>query len=58
MWFQGTVQKFVDDVFSSALTITDKLPIAVKWLFDLLDQVALEYGIIDPEIIHAWKSNR
>lgn len=55
---KGTVQKFVDDFFATILTVNDKLPPAVKWLFDLLDEAARRHGITDPEIVHAWKSNR
>lgn len=55
---KGTVQKFVDDFFSTILTVNEKLPPAVKWLFDLLDEAARRHGITDPEIVHAWKSNR
>jgi hypothetical protein len=55
---KGTVQKFVDDFFSTILTVNEKLPAAVKWLFDLLDEAARRHGITDPEIVHAWKSNR
>lgn len=32
-------------------------PPAVKWLFDLLDEAAVENGITDPNVIHSWKSN-
>lgn len=56
---KGTVQKFVDDFFHTILTVNEKLPIAVKWLFDLLDDAARRNPETnDPKIIHAWKSNR
>ncbi len=55
---KGTIQKFVDDFFATILTVNDELPPAVKWLFDLLDDAARRHGIADPEIVHAWKSNR
>jgi plexin A len=55
---KGTVQKFVDDFFATILTVNEELPPAVKWLFDLLDESASRHGITDPEIVHAWKSNR
>ncbi|XP_054164068.1 plexin-B-like [Oppia nitens] len=54
---KGTIQKYVDDFLSTILTVNDKLPLAVKWLFDLLDTAAANYGITDHEVIHAWKSN-
>lgn len=55
---KGTIQKFVDDFFATILTVNEELPPAVKWLFDLLDEAARRHGIADPEIVHAWKSNR
>ncbi|KAG1679056.1 Plexin-B [Nymphon striatum] len=54
---KGTIQKFVDDFFVSVMTVNENLPPAVKWLFDLLDEAAHKHGIVDPEVIHAWKSN-
>ncbi|RWS18010.1 plexin-B-like protein [Dinothrombium tinctorium] len=54
---KGTIQKYVDDFFASILTASDKLPSAVKWLFDLFDQTAAEHGITDLEVVHAWKCN-
>ncbi|XP_069694411.1 plexin-B isoform X4 [Periplaneta americana] len=54
---KGTIQKFVDDFFNTILTANEALPPAVKWLFDLLDEAARRHGIIDPEVVHAWKSN-
>ncbi|XP_050079957.1 plexin-B [Anopheles maculipalpis] len=54
---KGTIQKFVDDLFSTILTVNEALPPAVKWLYDLLDAAARHHGIHDPEVIHAWKSN-
>lgn len=55
---KGTIQKFVDDFFGIILTVNDELPPAVKWLYDLLDEAAHRHGIVDMEIVHAWKSNR
>ncbi|KAK6619958.1 hypothetical protein RUM44_006358 [Polyplax serrata] len=54
---KGTIQKFVDDFFTTILTADEALPPAVKWLFDLLDEAAKRYSIADPEVVHAWKSN-
>lgn len=34
------------------------LPLAIKHLFDFLDDQALLHGITDPEVVHTWKSNR
>lgn len=55
---KGTIQKFVDDFFSTILAANDALPPAVKWLFDLFDDAAKKYNITDPEVVHSWKSNR
>ncbi|XP_052871807.1 plexin-B [Anopheles cruzii] len=54
---KGTIQKFVDDLFATILTVNEALPPAVKWLYDLLDAAARHHGIHDPEVLHAWKSN-
>lgn len=55
---KGTIQKFVDDFFSTILTANEGLPPSVKWLFDLFDEAAKRYNILDNEVVHAWKSNR
>lgn len=55
---KGTIQKFVDDFFGTILTANDALPPAVKWLFDLFDEAFRRHNIMDPEVLHAWKSNR
>jgi len=34
------------------------LPAAVKYMFDFLDDLALQHGILDPHVVHTWKSNR
>ncbi|ALC48073.1 plexB [Drosophila busckii] len=54
---KGTIQKFVDDFFSTILTVNEELPPAVKWLYDLLDEAARRHDIADSDIVHAWKSN-
>lgn len=54
---KGTVEKFVEDFLKTILTVNEALPPAIKWLFDLLDDAAHRYGITDPEVPHAWKSN-
>ena len=55
---KGTIEKFVVDFFRTILTVDEHLPPAIKWLFDLLDEGARKHGIQDPEVLHAWKSNR
>ncbi|XP_058463896.1 plexin-B [Malaya genurostris] len=54
---KGTIQKFVDDFFATILTVNGVLPPAVKWIFDILDAAAKRHGIVDPDVVHAWKSN-
>lgn len=56
--FQGTLQKFVDDLFTVILSTSQPVPLAVKYFFDLLDDQAAQHSITDPETIHIWKTNR
>lgn len=55
---QGTLQKFVDDVFVAILNTKRPPPIAVRFFFDFLDDMAEKHGIDDPETVHIWKTNR
>lgn len=55
---QGTLQKFVDDLFTVILSTSRPVPLAVKYFFDLLDDQAGQHSISDPETIHIWKTNR
>merc|ERR1719391_1226100 len=54
---KGTVQKFVDDFFGTILKVPHNFPPPVKWLFDILDDAALQHGMNSAEVLHAWKSN-
>ncbi|XP_045063275.1 plexin-B1 [Coregonus clupeaformis] len=54
---KGTLQKFVDDLFTVILTTNQPVPMAVKYFFDLLDEQALQHNITDSETIHIWKTN-
>ncbi|KAI4827870.1 hypothetical protein KUCAC02_031232, partial [Chaenocephalus aceratus] len=54
---KGTLQKFVDDLFTVILSTSRPVPLAVKYFFDLLDDQAAKHGISDPETIHIWKTN-
>uniref|UniRef100_M3ZGB1 Plexin B1 n=1 Tax=Xiphophorus maculatus TaxID=8083 RepID=M3ZGB1_XIPMA len=54
---KGTLQKFVDDLFTAILSTSRPVPLAVKYFFDLLDEQALQHNISDPETIHIWKTN-
>lgn len=55
---QGTLQKFVDDVFVAILNTKRPPPIAVRFFFDFLDDMAEKHGIDDPDTVHIWKTNR
>ncbi|XP_033616101.1 plexin-B3 isoform X3 [Fukomys damarensis] len=54
---KGTLQKFVDDTFQAILSVSRPVPLAVKYLFDFLDELAEKHGIEDPETLHIWKTN-
>ncbi|XP_061689935.1 plexin-B1 isoform X2 [Syngnathoides biaculeatus] len=54
---KGTLQKFVDDLFTVILSASRPVPLAVKYFFDLLDDQARQHCISDPETIHIWKTN-
>lgn len=57
---KGTLQKFVDDLFETIFSTAHRgsaLPLAIKYMFDFLDDQAILHGITDPEVVHTWKSN-
>jgi plexin A len=57
---KGTLQKFVDDLFETIFSTAHRgsaLPLAIKYMFDFLDDQALQHGISDHEVVHTWKSN-
>ncbi|XP_051548054.1 plexin-B2-like isoform X2 [Myxocyprinus asiaticus] len=54
---KGTLQQFVDDLFSSVLCSGATVPPAVKYFFDFLDEQALRHENVDEETIHIWKTN-
>ncbi|CAM4623047.1 unnamed protein product [Leuciscus chuanchicus] len=54
---KGTLQKFVDDLFTVILSTSQPVPLAIKYFFDLLDDHAARHGISDSETIHIWKTN-
>ncbi|CAL8277028.1 unnamed protein product, partial [Arctogadus glacialis] len=54
---KGTLQKFVDDLFTAILSTSTPVPLAVKYFFDMLDEQASLHNITDPETIHIWKTN-
>lgn len=56
---QGTLQKFLDDLFQAILSIPpDRPPLAIKYFFDFLEEQADKRGITDPDTLHIWKTNR
>ena len=57
---QGILQQFVDELFETLFTLdsdSSSIPIAIKYLFDFLDEEAAEHGLQDSNITHFWKSN-
>ncbi|VDO33961.1 unnamed protein product [Heligmosomoides polygyrus] len=46
----------MESIFSTT-SRSAPLPAAIKYMFDFMDEQALEHGITDPEVVHAWKSN-
>lgn len=57
---QGTLQKFVDDLFETVFSTAHRgsaLPLAIKYMFDYLDEQADKRQITDPDVRHTWKSN-
>lgn len=59
-FLQGTLQKFVDDLFETLFSTVCRgtaLPLAIKYMFDFLDEQADRHGINDMDVRHTWKSN-
>ncbi|XP_070491742.1 plexin-A4 [Chironomus tepperi] len=57
---KGAVQKFVDDLIETIFSTAHRgsaLPLAIKYIFDFLDDQAMLHGITDPQVVHTWKSN-
>ncbi|XP_030061909.1 plexin-D1 [Microcaecilia unicolor] len=55
---KGTLQKFLDDLFTAILSIhQEKPPLAIKYFFDFLEEQAEKRGISDPDTLHIWKTN-
>ncbi|KAB5546494.1 hypothetical protein PHYPO_G00072730 [Pangasianodon hypophthalmus] len=57
---KGTLQKFVDDLFETLFSTVHRgsaLPLAIKYMFDFLDEQADKHGIHDMDVRHTWKSN-
>uniref|UniRef100_A0AC35GW44 Plexin cytoplasmic RasGAP domain-containing protein n=2 Tax=Panagrolaimus sp. PS1159 TaxID=55785 RepID=A0AC35GW44_9BILA len=56
---KGTIQNFVTDFFDSIMITHsyDRVPVVLKYVLDFLDREAERNGVIDQDIIHAWKTN-
>ncbi|KPM08390.1 plexin-B-like protein 4 [Sarcoptes scabiei] len=54
---KGTIQQYVDDFFATIFTVNDRLPLAIKWLFDFFDRKASKSSIQDLNVVSQWKSN-
>ncbi|XP_058844772.1 plexin-A1 isoform X2 [Acipenser ruthenus] len=57
---KGTLQKFVDDLFETIFSTAHRgsaLPLAIKYMFDFLDEQADKHHISDSDVRHTWKSN-
>ncbi|XP_029361379.1 plexin-A1-like [Echeneis naucrates] len=57
---KGTLQKFVDDLFETIFSTAHRgsvLPLAIKYMFDFLDEQADKHSISDYDVRHTWKSN-
>uniref|UniRef100_A0A8C5GLS8 Plexin-A1 n=1 Tax=Gouania willdenowi TaxID=441366 RepID=A0A8C5GLS8_GOUWI len=57
---KGTLQKFVDDLFETIFSTAHRgsaLPLAIKYMFDFLDEQADKHSISDSDVRHTWKSN-
>ncbi|KAM9786114.1 plexin-A1-like [Neosynchiropus ocellatus] len=57
---KGTLQKFVDDLFETIFSTAHRgsvLPLAIKYMFDFLDEQADKHSIYDADVRHTWKSN-
>ncbi|KAL8179092.1 UNVERIFIED_CONTAM: Plexin-A2 [Gekko kuhli] len=60
LFTKGTLQKFVDDLFETLFSTVHRgsaLPLAIKYMFDFLDEQADKHGIHDTDVRHTWKSN-
>ncbi|XP_066522968.1 plexin-C1 [Hoplias malabaricus] len=52
------VHSFVENLFRSIWGMpNNKAPLAVKYFFDFLDAQAEKKKIMDPDVVHIWKTN-
>lgn len=60
LYTKGTLQRFMEDLLDAIFSTAHRsgsLPLAVKYMFDFFDEQAAHFGISDPDVVHAWKSN-
>ena len=55
---KGTLKKFIDDFFLSTMTMGNKCPCGIKWLFDLFDECGIDVDVRGSDFLsRAWKAN-
>ncbi|XP_038070797.1 plexin-A2-like [Patiria miniata] len=54
---KGILQQFVDELLETIFNGESDVPLAVKYLFDFLDEQATSRSITNSDVAHAWKSN-
>ncbi|XP_065214455.1 plexin-A4-like [Planococcus citri] len=57
---KNSLQSFVNDLLATILKKNNQkkcFPTAIKYMFDFLDDQALQHSITDPEVVHVWKNN-
>ena len=50
----------MDDLFETIFSTAHRgsaLPLAIKYMFDFLDEQADKHSITDSDVRHTWKSN-
>lgn len=55
-----TLQQYMDDLFEALFSTSHRgevMPLAIKYMFDFLDDQAIQHAIRDPDVVHTWKSN-
>ncbi|KAI6654203.1 Plexin-A4-like isoform X2 [Oopsacas minuta] len=52
---QSYMDQLIEEIFPNAKG--QKIPKAIKILFDFLDEQAVQYGIEDADVMHTWKNN-
>lgn len=55
---QGMLHPFVEGALRVILPVGCPPPLPVKFLFDLLDELAARHGLAEPDTLRSWKNNR